>query len=328
MILASWNVRGVNEDPKHKEVRSLISRNKLSMLGLNETRTQCFKHQSIIHLLCPTWRYLSNYNRHPNGRIWVMWDPAVLDVTLLAYSDQVIHVQVLDIQNQSIFKVSFIYGHNDYILRRELWAFLRACSSTIGDVPWLVLGDFNIVRYGEEKFGGVTSSPNYMDELNACCFEAGLEDLKYSGNFLTWSRGSGQSFVARKLDRALVNLSWMTRFPEAEACFLEPGASDHSPILVQTGMHIHIRKPPFRFFNFWMDNPGFSDLVSQVWSSTLAGSPQYILSQKLKELKQALKTYNKQHHSNLFNRVEEARDHLFHIQKLLVRSPGDELLKQ
>ena len=141
-------------------------------------------------------------------------------------------------------------------------ASIRSFSSTMGAAPWLVLGDFNIVRYGEEKLGGDTNCPNYMDDLNLCCYDAGLEDLKFSGTFLTWSKGSGQGFIARKLDRALVNMEWMSKFTEAEACFLESGASNHSPILVNTGMHLHLRKPPFRFFNFGMDNPDFSDLVS------------------------------------------------------------------
>ena len=54
-----------------------------------------------------------------------MWDPSVLDVLHLFSSDQVIHVQVVDLQNQTSMRVSFIYGHNDYIMRRELWASLE-----------------------------------------------------------------------------------------------------------------------------------------------------------------------------------------------------------
>ena len=174
--------------------------------------------------------------------------------------------------------VSFIYGHNDYIPRRELWSALRTFSSAYGAVPWLVLGDFNIVRHGGEKLGGDLTCPNYIDELNNCCYEAELEDLKYSGNFFTWRKGSGHRYKARKLDRALVNLEWMTKFTAAEAHFLDLGASDHSPIIVKTGMDLHIRKPPFRFFNFWTDFPGFEELVGATWSITLDGSPQYILS--------------------------------------------------
>ena len=151
MIVASWNVCGVNEPHKQKEVRSLISKHRISLLGLNETRTQSSKHLSIIHSICPSWRYFTNYSSNPSGRIWIMWDSALLDVLILSSTDQVIHIQALDIQNQSTMMISFVYGHNDYMLRRDLWASIRSFSSTIGAAPWLVFGDFNIVRFGKES---------------------------------------------------------------------------------------------------------------------------------------------------------------------------------
>ena len=118
MKIGSWNVRGANESFKHREGRSLIRKYNLSLVGLNETRVRSNKFQSIAHAICPSWKSFSNYNRHPNGRIWVLWDPAVLDVLYLSSSDQVINIQAVDIQNQTSMMVSFIYGHNDYILRR------------------------------------------------------------------------------------------------------------------------------------------------------------------------------------------------------------------
>ena len=87
MKIGSWNVRGANESFKHREVRSLIRKNNLSLLGLNETRVHSSKSQNIIHSICPSWRSLTNYSSHPNGRIWVLWDPVVLDILLLSSSD-------------------------------------------------------------------------------------------------------------------------------------------------------------------------------------------------------------------------------------------------
>ena len=103
--------------------------------------------------------------------------------------------------------------------------------------------------------------------------------------------------------------------------------SDHSPIIVKAGIDIHIWKPPFRYFNFWSDTPGFEDLVSLAWSACFDGSPQFILSQKLKALKQVLRNLNKQQFSNLQFKIEEARDKLINIQRQLNTSPGDEHLR-
>ena len=76
------------------------------------------------------------------------------------------------------------------------------------DSSWTILGDFNVIQKPEERDGGDTSWPNYMEELNECCLNAHLDDLRFTGQLYTWSKGSGEGFLARKLDRALVNHSW------------------------------------------------------------------------------------------------------------------------
>ena len=73
-----------------------------------------------------------------------------------------------------------------------------------------------------------------------------------------------------------------------------------------------------------MDSPAFIEVVSLVWNNSFVGTPQFILSQKLKELKISLKSLNRQHFSNLSVRVENARDKLFDLQRRLITSPGDE----
>ena len=67
------------------------------------------------------------------------------------------------------------------------------------------MGDFNVVRFSSERLGGNLDWPAHMEEFNECCVDAGLDDLRHTGHFLTWSKGEGDGFLLRKLDRALVN---------------------------------------------------------------------------------------------------------------------------
>ena len=130
--------------------------------------------------------------------------------------------------------------------------------------------------------------------------------------------------MARKLDRALSNHVWLSEFTESEANFLDPGASDHSPIVVNTGMHLHTRKPPFKFFNFWTAHESCEDVVCQVWGEPLWGTAQYSLCQKLKRLKVSLKALNCEFYANLHSRTNLARENLFKIQYLLRSSLGNQ----
>ena len=180
-----------------------------------------------------------------------MWDHSVADVQIMFETDQLIHLRVTVIQLQKTFELSCIYGLNDYTQRRELWQSLRSISLTMSSTPWTVLGDFNALRKAEDGRGGAQSWPNYMDKFNDCCRDSILDDLQFSGCQLTWRKqGQGTNALVRKLDRALSNHIWLSDFTKSEAIFLEPGASYHSPIVVKTGLPVHIRKPPFRFFNF------------------------------------------------------------------------------
>ena len=161
--------------------------------------------------------------------------------------------------------------------RRKLWDCLAAISNSLTSDPWVVLGDLNVVRFPGERQGGNLSWAPHLDELNECCLRAGLEDLRYSRIYLTWSKGEGVGFKARKLDRTLINQDWSSFFPGAEAIFHTPSPSEHSPMVVQTGVNLHQRRPPFRFFNFWADDPKFLEIVTQVWATHFEGNPMFTL---------------------------------------------------
>ena len=161
-----------------------------------------------------------NYGNHSNGRIWVFWNPEVLDVSEVLVIDQLIHVEVTIIQKQTKIMVSFVYDLHSRSQQAELWQSISHLSGLVGRVPWILLGDFNMVRKPKEREGGNLSWFDALEDCDRCCSENLLEDLRYTGHHLTWGKGEGANFLARKLDRVLVNHLWLEEFEEAEACFL------------------------------------------------------------------------------------------------------------
>ena len=327
MKLGSWNVRGVCRPFKQQELRTWILQSHLAMVGVLETRVRAGRSSKIIDSIMPSWQSISNYTHHPNGRIWLLWDPSIVAVLPRLITDQLIHAEVLIIQKQIKLFVTFIYGQNCYLQRRQLWTSLCHLSASMGPSPWLTLGDFNVIRRPYENLGGAHNWETYFDEFNDCCRQASLEDLRFSGPLLTRSKGSGRSYLARKLDRAMVNPDWHQLFHEAEAIFQEPGASDHSPILVHLGLQLHIRRPPFRFFSYWTEHPQFENVVASAWHASRVGTPMFCLAQKIKGLKSALKTLNRTEFSNIFACTKDAREALLQIQRQLLQQQGDDELK-
>ncbi|XP_044500220.1 uncharacterized protein LOC123221430 [Mangifera indica] len=187
------------------------------------------------------------------------------------------------------------------------------------------MGDFNAIRGPNEKLGGVSWGDTYCDDLNKCCGEANLDDLRYMGNQLTWSNCSkGQRRIACKLDRALVNEHWKDVFTESLAMFLNPSISDHSPCIVTCGRCEKRRKVPFKFYNMWANHKSFLSIVKEVWKGDIEGSPMFNLINKLKRLKGELRRLNRDGFWRILEKVVEAKDKLEDVQNRLQSNPHDE----
>lgn len=64
---------------------------------------------------------------------------------------------------------------------------------------------------------------------------------------------------------------------------------DYFPIFLESA-RLGSGKKPFRFENMWLKEKGFMDMVRERWRSyVFMGSPRFVLSHKLKSLKQDLK---------------------------------------
>ena len=72
-----WNVRGFNKISKHSVVKKWIQQEKLQFGCLLETRVRHQKAENIVKTVFQDWSFISNYDSHRLGRIWVVWSPNV-----------------------------------------------------------------------------------------------------------------------------------------------------------------------------------------------------------------------------------------------------------
>lgn len=319
MFFASWNVRGLYGLAKQREVREMIKRYNLSLFGFLETKVRNVNKEVVKRCINSNWSFLHNYNWSILGRIWVCWDSDLLDVSCFAMSDQAIHCHVQIKDGNVDFFVSFVYGDNSALYRRSLWGDLEHQASLLKGSPWIITGDFNAIRYMHERQGGASNWPRVMQEFGECLSRAELDDLKYSGFQLTWTDGT----IRRKIDRVLVNEKWMSVFPLSEAEFLPAGLSDHSPMIVKILPLGPRPRRPFKFFDFWAEDPSFLDIVRQVWDTNIDGTPMFVVCSKLKLLKSELKQLNNQTYNDISKRVDEAREVLHMAQQQVEIYPQD-----
>ncbi|KAK4382597.1 hypothetical protein Sango_2856800 [Sesamum angolense] len=244
---AIWNVRGLNRRDHQVAVRDLVCEFRLHFIALLETRSL---QSNVTHV------YNQEYYLDGDG--------------LLIMRDRVI--------------VFGLHGMMS-LLRRELWQELIELAGTIGNVPWLVGGDFNAVLDMSEVSGASRDIRVAMNEFNDCILQTGLLSLPMQGERFTWHNCSldGRS-LWKRLDRLLVNDVWMERWPNLYYTCLTPRTSDHSPMVLK-GDYRNMQVSLFHFDNYLALSPGFLASVQSIWRHPVVGTPMYSVTQKLKALK-------------------------------------------
>lgn len=199
MDFCSYIIRGLNS--KQAYVKDFLRSNNISFIALLETRVKEINANSISSSLAANWSWVFNYSSHPNGRIWLGWNPNFWNISILFSAAQIITCSVMNIIAQTTFLVSFIYGFNEVNNRRSLWSDLIQFNHQCTD-PWLICGDFNSILSLNENSGGSAAWDSGMEEFKSCVDTLGMTDLRGVGNSFTWWNSCLENPILRKLDRA------------------------------------------------------------------------------------------------------------------------------
>ncbi|XP_074287887.1 uncharacterized protein LOC141613052 [Silene latifolia] len=275
MIITSWNIRGLNKHVKQIEVNKFLTQNKLDILGILETRVKENKSQRILRNKFRGYSSFCNYSKHYNGRIWLVWNFSTTKVTILHVHAQVLHCHVHHLATGRAFHLSVVYGSNCPVKRKTLWDSLTDMAPRVG--PWVVMGDFNIVRYSHEKIGNLPAHLPDMIDFNNCLSSCGLDDMQGTGNDFTWfNKQDPSTRVYSKLDRILVNAP----------------------------------KKQFKFLDCWIDHLDFHHQVAAAWTSRVTGNSMFRFIAKLKNTRGCLKQLHAVHFSSIGDRIENLRTEL------------------
>jgi hypothetical protein len=150
------------------------------------------------------------------------------------------------------------------------------------NTPWMLAGDFNMIRYSYEKNNNnfrISEAESFSDCINdLCLIELPLLDRRY-----TWSNRRATPTLER-LDRVFINLAWDEILPSTILSSLTRRTSDHVPLKIDISTSIPKSKL-FRFENYWVQNAGFRDKAASTWNCQTDNSePAAIITAKLKKL--------------------------------------------
>lgn len=223
-----------------------------------------------------------------------------------------------------------MYAYNTAVERRSLWEDIRATHAAYSHlpIPWTLVGDFNVtLASGEHSrvqdyLSDQACMHPFQDVVGAC----DLTDLTYVRALFTWWNKQEGNPVGKKLDRALVNETWMLKYPQSYAQFDTGGDSDHARCLVLLSDTREYVRRPFKFFNFLVDHEQFIPTVKTVWDATEpihhSRSALSRFHHKLKTLKQELRALNRNNFGNITERTKQAFEALCICQNQVLLDPS------
>ncbi|XP_039072037.1 uncharacterized protein LOC120219279 [Hibiscus syriacus] len=291
MIISFWNIRGLNSPLKQNKVILRAIQNKIDILCLLETRVKSEKSEAIFNSKFSSWNICTNYDHATNGRIWVMWRKD-LNFAIIHVADQSITIKGSYL-GFSIF-ISAIYGSNAGIARRQLWQQLKEVGVLVNHDPWVLGGDFNIFLHAHESSDhDVLVNYITMDMKEFQDFNSEMELLyhPYFGPTFTWSNKQKEFFLARKLNRVLINFGWATAFniplwnflPQEFLTIVWP-LPGFLKLLLQIGLnHLSSSTAGLHIMDFWkwhFNKDNFSSISDRVKAKRIELEQQQILSLK------------------------------------------------
>nr|GEV32463.1 hypothetical protein [Tanacetum cinerariifolium] len=165
------------------------------------------------------------------------WNPNNVNVVVISFDAQVIHVCVYFKADKKDLFCSFIYAHNRYVQRRDLWNNLVTHKSYVRNRPWCLLGDFNVSLSASEKSTGSSYIDTGIRYFQDCVEAIEMSDVNSTGLRFTWNqKPKGDDGILKKIDCVMANLEFYTSFVGSSALFQPYRISDHTPAVLRIPM--------------------------------------------------------------------------------------------
>ncbi|XP_070037184.1 uncharacterized protein [Nicotiana tomentosiformis] len=245
MKIVAWIIRGLNKLFKQKELCRFIRMNKIRLLAILEHRVTETNANQILKKVAAGWRCVTNYETNGKGRIWVIWDPNILQFNEMVKSNQLIHGKVFIGALKLQFYFTAIYGLHTIEDRKILWHELEVIHSGT-DGACIAMGDYNAILGVDDRVYGNPVQEVEIRDFRNFMLNNNMNELKYIGRKFTWTN----NHVWSKIDIVIVNAEWMTIMKQMKMIVMDLFIADHSPLSIQFEDTAQGGPKPYHFYNY------------------------------------------------------------------------------
>ncbi|XP_021991885.1 uncharacterized protein LOC110888680 [Helianthus annuus] len=188
MNYLSINLRGIRDSKKADWVRGLKTSHGAHFVAIQETKVP----GNITFLVNRLWgRSLFEFDAVEStgrsGGLLTIWDPSIFVKSGVVKNRNFLAVFGNMTSSGDLIAVVNVYAQNDPGDRRILWADLIQLKNTFSGM-WVFLGDFNDVRWQEERLNSEFVALN-AQHFNQFIAEADLVEYQMGGRQYTYRVG-------------------------------------------------------------------------------------------------------------------------------------------
>ncbi|KAK8659251.1 hypothetical protein V6N13_029459 [Hibiscus sabdariffa] len=260
-FIISWNVRGLGKSEKRLAVKRLLRNSKTKLLFIQETKKQVVDNRLFGQLCGRNFNggHLFSPSVGAAGGILSIWNLDFFDCESNRVTQHFVALMGKVIPADFKCMVINVYASNTVTERLGLFNELKQLIEDI-NLHVILGGDFNEVLSLEERVGVKTHKKGIKD-FGIFIDGLGLIDLPLHEGKFTWSNYRDVPACSR-LDRFLISVNILVRWPNLFQLMLPKNISDHNPIVLSFLVKDWGPRP-FKWFYHLADDKALADRINE-----------------------------------------------------------------
>jgi len=211
MKLTYWNIRGLGSKRKQRMLNNRMKQETPNIMFIQETKCSIQKVRQIHSKWLSSYEFIELKAENTAGGSLTLWSPHKIGILDAEASRNYLSIVIQLVGERDTFLVTNVYGPQRIDEKLKFLDTLVDLWGRHADIPWIMGGDFNMIKSLSEKKGGTRSLSRDSSAFQTFSDNINLVDTNWNIGLFTWNnRRGGDTLVASKLDRFFISENLMT----------------------------------------------------------------------------------------------------------------------
>jgi len=155
MKLTTWNIMGLGSKRKQRNLSNRIKEEKLDMVFIQETKCSVEKIIELHRKWLNNYKYLEVKENNTAGGILTLWNPQKFEIVDAEASRNNLSMVIQPLGDKECYLITNVYSPQLVGVKQKLLTSLEELRERHSIIPWIMGGDFNMIRSLSGKKGEV-----------------------------------------------------------------------------------------------------------------------------------------------------------------------------